>query len=83
MEDRFGEGMYLIATIFAFIALTIANTVVAWIDDATLEAGWHITVCLLEEVVQTTGVVGEAFVELLDGELHTYSVLQRLHVVKG
>ncbi len=70
--------------VFAFIAFTATDMVVAGVDNATVGAGRHITVGLLEHVVETGSIAWEPFVELLDGErcTHVTSILQRLHVVK-
>ncbi len=85
MEDCASQRMDLVATVFAFVAFTVSDTVVAGVNDAAVGAGEHTAVCLLEHEVEAGGVVWEPFIELLDRErcTHTTSVLQRLHVVKG
>jgi hypothetical protein len=84
VKDCAAERVYLIATIFAFITLTAANAVIARLHNATLWAGRHTAVGLLEYIVETGVIVREQFIEAFDGYLfHISSVLQRLHVVKG
>lgn len=76
MKDRAAERMYLIAAVFAFIALTATNAVIAWFNDATLWTGGHITVGLLEHEVETGVIIWEQFIEAFEGYLfHTSSVL--------
>lgn len=83
MEDSIPKRVYLEATVFAFVAFTTSDTVVAGICNTTLSTGWESTVSTTEHIVQTGIIIWEPFVEVLYGELHTTSVLQRLHVVKG
>lgn len=83
MENSMSQWVYLIATVFALVAFTAFDAVVTWLYDAALRASGHSTVSLLEHVVQTGVIIWEAFVEVFNRELHTTSVLQRLHVVKG
>ena len=83
MEDSVSQRMYLVTTVFTLVAFSILDPVVARLHNPTLQAGGHISVSLLEHIVQTGIVIWETFIEVLDGEPHTTSVLQRLHVVKG
>ena len=84
MEDSTAKRMYLIAAVLAFVALPATNTVIARFHDATLWAGGHSAMGLLEYIVEAGIIVREQFIEAFDGYLfHTSSVLQRLHVVKG
>jgi len=83
VEDGIAERMYLVTAIFTLVALTATYTVIARINDATLHTSREITVSTFEHKVQTGIVIWKAFVEVLYCELHTTSVLQWLHVVKG
>lgn len=83
MEDGVSEGMYLVTTIFTFIALTPTDAVVARVSDTTFSTSWDVTACTLKHEVQTSIVIWKPLVEVLYRELHTTSVLQGLHAVKG
>ena len=62
--------MELVAAVFALVALTNLDSVVARIYASTLWAGCHITVGLLEHVGNTRIVIGKSLIELLDGVSH-------------
>ena len=62
--------MKLVAAVFALVALTNLDSVVARIYASTLWAGCHITVGLLEHVGNTRIVIGKSLIELLDGVSH-------------
>ena len=83
MEGGITKRVHLVAAIFALIALTATDAVVARLYDATLHTSREITVCTFEHKVQTGIVIWEAFVEVLYGELHITIILKGLHVVKG
>ena len=83
MEDSFGKWMNLVATVFAFVALTATDAVVARVSNAAFGANRQLAVGEVKHIVQTSCVIWEAFVEVFNRKLHTTSVLQRLHVVKG
>ena len=84
MKDSTAQWVYLVATVFTFVALAATDAVIAWFNDATLRTGRHGAVGLFEHEVEARVVVREQFIEAFDGYLfHTSSVLQRLHVVKG
>lgn len=73
MEDRASQRVDLIATIFAFVALTATDTVVAGVDDATVGAGRHVSIGLFKHILQAGDIVWEPFVELFDGECLTHT----------
>ena len=84
MKDSAAERMYLITAVFALETFTATNAVITGLYDATFWAGGHSAIGLLEYIVEAGSIVWEQFIEAFDGYLfHTFSVLQRLHVVKG
>ncbi len=83
MKDGITEWVYLVAAVFAFVTLTATNAVVAGVGHSTLVTRWQVTVGTREHIVQTGIVIWKTFIEVLYGELHTTSVVQGLHVVKG
>lgn len=83
MEDSVRQWVDLITAILTFVTFTVFNTVVAWVGNATFGTGGHMSVGETEHIVQTSSIVLKTFVEMLNGKPHLYSVLQRLHVVKG
>jgi len=83
MEDGIGQGADLVAAVFTLIDLLAADTVVPRRGNATFRAGWHVTVAGIEHMLQAGVITRELVVELLEGKLHTLSVVQGLHDVKG
>ncbi len=84
MKDSAAERVYLITAVFALETFTATNAVVTGFYNATLRTGRHGAIGLLEYIVETGSIVWTQFIEAFDGYLfHTFSVLQRLHVVKG
>jgi hypothetical protein len=74
MEDGTCQRVYLVTAIFALIALTAANTVVALVYNATVRTSGHVAISLLVQVVETRRIIRKAFIELFNRELHTTSV---------
>lgn len=85
MKDRTSQRMDLIGAVFAFVAFTVTDTVVAGVEDAAVNTGRHVAIGLFEHVVEAGRIVWKPLVELFDCErlTHIFSLLQRLHVVKG
>lgn len=83
MEDSMSQRVYLVTAVLTLVTFTAFDAVIARLCNATLWTGRRIGVDLLKYIVQTGIVIWEAFVEVFNRELHTTSVLQRLHVVKG
>ena len=83
MEDSVSQGADLVAAVFALIHLFTADAVVGGVSDTAFWTSWHVTVPGFKDMLQATAFVGEAVIELFKGELHTTSVVQGLHDVKG
>lgn len=83
MENSVSQWVYLVTTVLALVALTATHPVVARVGNTTLWTGRQLAVGQIKHIVQTSGIVGETLVEVFNRKPHTYSVLQRLHVVKG